>query len=124
MVGNSTGDNVDGTTNIIPKMNLDTLMAGYREILAHIYAPRHYYKRVRTFLREYKAPKMTFSLRFHEIMTIIRSSIRLGLIGKERFQYWKLMVWTALRRPTLLSQAVTLAIYGHHFRLVCEKHVV
>jgi radical SAM superfamily enzyme YgiQ (UPF0313 family) len=37
--GPLTGDNVDGTTNIIPIMNLDTLHEGYKDILANIYSP-------------------------------------------------------------------------------------
>jgi hypothetical protein len=33
------------------------------------------------------------------------------------------MLWTLLRRPRLFSRAVTLAIYGYHFRRVSELHV-
>jgi hypothetical protein len=49
--------------------------------------------------------------------------IVLGIIGKERFHYWRLLLWTAFRRPRLLPQAVTLAIYGFHFRKIVEKHL-
>lgn len=45
------GDNVDGTTNIIPIMNPSTLYEGYRHLLHYIYSPEHYYQRVRVFLR-------------------------------------------------------------------------
>ena len=38
----SSGDNVDGTTNIIPAMRLETLKEGYRRILDHIYSPAPY----------------------------------------------------------------------------------
>ncbi|TFH14927.1 MAG: DUF4070 domain-containing protein, partial [Lentisphaerales bacterium] len=48
--------------------------------------------------------------------TLPRTSYRLGFVGRERFHYWKLMVWTQLRYPQLLSYALTLAIYGYHFR--------
>ena len=55
--GGSTGDNVDGSTNIIPAgMSAGTLREGYQSILRSIYSPRHYYRRVRTFLREYRRP--------------------------------------------------------------------
>ena len=47
----------------------------------------------------------------------------LGLRGKERLQYWKLLAWTSVRRPALIPMAVTLAICGYHFRKVCELHV-
>jgi len=34
------------------------------------------------------------------------------------------MGWTLLRRPRLFPLAVTLSIYGYHFRRVCELHVL
>src|SRR5512133_3338759 len=37
LVNAFSGDNVDGSTNIIPSMGLETLQKGYREILSHIY---------------------------------------------------------------------------------------
>jgi radical SAM superfamily enzyme YgiQ (UPF0313 family) len=118
------GDNVDGTTNIIPKMNLDTLREGYQNILQHIYSPEHYYQRVKTFLREYKPPKIKASLDFEHILAFFRSVYRLGIIDKARVHYWKLLLWTLFRRPELFPLAVTFAIYGHHFRQVCEMHVL
>ena len=56
-------------------------------------------------------------------MAFFRSIVRLGIIGKERLQYWNLLFWTLFNRPKLFPQAVTLAIYGYHFRLVYERHV-
>ncbi|MBN1218623.1 MAG: DUF4070 domain-containing protein [Anaerolineae bacterium] len=114
------GDNVDGTTNIIPKMNLDLLHEGYKSILDHIYAPEHYYQRVRTFLRQYKLPKIRTAPQPQYLLAFFRSIYRLGIIGRERVHYWKLLVWTLFRRPTLFPLAVTLAIYGYHFRKVCD----
>jgi radical SAM superfamily enzyme YgiQ (UPF0313 family) len=118
------GDNVDGTTNIIPAMNLDTLREGYKNIMNHIYSPGPYYRRVKTFLREYKAPKVARKLDIQYILAFFRSVFRLGIIGKERFHYWKLVIWTLFRRPNLFPLAIELSIYGHHFRKVCELHVV
>ena len=120
----SSGDNVDGTTNIIPRMNLETLREGYQQILQHIYSPRHYYERVKTFLREYQPPQVVRAApNFQQLMAFFRSIVRLGIIGRERVQYWKLFFWTLFHRPKLITMAVTLAIYGYHFRTVCEHHV-
>jgi radical SAM superfamily enzyme YgiQ (UPF0313 family) len=116
--------NTDGTTNIIPRMDLKALSDGYKKIMGHIYSPKIYYERVRTFLKEYKAPKADIQMDFHRFMAFIRSSIRLGVFGKERFQYWKLLLWTLRKRPGLLPLAITFAIYGHHFRKVCEIHIL
>ena len=122
--GELSGDNVDGTTNIVPRMSLETLKAGYKEILTTIYAPEHYYRRIRTFLREYRRPEIRVPLRASELLAGLRSTYRLGLLGRERYQYWKLMVWTLCRRPQHVPLAITLAIYGHHFRRVAELHVL
>ncbi len=119
-----TGDNVDGTTNVIPAMNLDTLLDGYRHILAHIYSPGPYYQRVKTFLREYRPPPINVPLNLEHVLAFLRSNVQLGIIGKERFHYWKLLSWTLVRRPRLFSLAVTLAIYGYHFRRICELRVL
>ncbi len=117
------GDNVDGNTNIIPNMDLEVLREGYRNMMNHLYAPKQYYRRVKTFLREYKSPRIKARLDFQRLHAFGESIIRLGLLGKERFYYWRLMTWTLFRRPKLLPLAVTLSIYGHHFRKTCELHI-
>jgi hypothetical protein len=47
----------------------------------------------------------------------------LGVRGKERLEYWKLFFWTLFRNPRLFPDAITLAIYGHHFRRIFETYV-
>ncbi len=122
--GSTSGDNVDGTTNIVPRMSLDALREGYRRILRHIYSPKHYYQRVKTFLREYRPPKLKGRVTLADLQAFVRSIVRLGILGRERFHYWKLIAWTLLRRRGQLHVAITLAIYGHHFRKVCQRHVL
>lgn len=119
----SSGDNVDGTTNIVPAMNLETLKNGYRQILDTIYSPAPYYRRIRTFLREYRPARVRGKLQFCHLLALVRSFYRLGIVGQERFQYWKLLLWTQFRRPRLLPDAIILAITGYHFRKICERHV-
>jgi len=124
LTGQTTGDNVDGTTNIVPRMDLDALRAGYQRILRTIYAPKHYYARIKTFLREYSPPVSKGRFGFGDVKAFLRSIFRLGVLGSERFQYWKLLVWAFFRRRRAFPVAVTLAIYGHHFRRICERHVL
>ncbi|MBW1788511.1 MAG: B12-binding domain-containing radical SAM protein [Deltaproteobacteria bacterium] len=113
--------NTDGTTNIIPRMGLDLLSDGYRNIIGQIYSPKYFYGRLKTFLREYNVPKVKYVLDFQRFLALFRSGIRLGVIGRERFHYWRLLAWTLFRRPQLLPLAVTLTIYGHHFRKSCRS---
>jgi radical SAM superfamily enzyme YgiQ (UPF0313 family) len=122
LLGQLSGDNADGATNIIPAMSLDTLREGYRKILEQIYAPKNYYQRVKVFLREYRPPKVRATLGFQYRMAFLRSIYRLGILGRERFHFWRLLFWTQFHRPRLLTEAVTLAIYGYHFRKVAEQN--
>jgi radical SAM superfamily enzyme YgiQ (UPF0313 family) len=118
-----TGDNADGSTNIVPAMGLDALRQGYRWLLEQIYSPPFYYERVRTFLREYRAPEVSMRLEKEHIAAFFRSVYQLGIRGRERAHYWALLFWALFRRPELFPLAVTLAIYGFHFRQVTELHV-
>jgi radical SAM superfamily enzyme YgiQ (UPF0313 family) len=123
LVHEMSGDNVDGSTNIIPKMGLEHLQEGYRKLLAQIYAPKFYYERVLTFLREYHPPEIRIHLDVQYILALWRSIYRLGIRGVERVQYWRLFFWALFRRPRLFPLAITLAIMGFHFRQVVELHV-
>ena len=123
LVSEFSGDNVDGSTNIIPRMGLETLREGYREILSHIYAPKFYYERVLTFLREYPPPKIKFQFEPQYVLALWRSIYQLGIRGVERVHYWRLFFWTLFRRPRLFPLAITLAIMGFHFRQVATLHV-
>ena len=120
LVKTFTGDNGDGTTNIIPRMGLDSLKQGYRSIMKQIYSPKNYYRRVRVLLRELKAPDYHLPLSFQRFLALPRSAFRLGVLGRERFHYWQLLLWTLFRKPRLVPVAVTLAIFGHHYRMVSK----
>jgi radical SAM superfamily enzyme YgiQ (UPF0313 family) len=124
LVSEFSGDNVDGSTNIIPRMGIDLLREGYLEILRQIYAPKFYYERVQTFLREYQPPKIRVHWEPQYIMAFWRSIYQLGIRGVERIQYWRLFFWTLFRRPRLFPMAITFSIYGFHFRQVIELHVI
>ena len=117
------GDNVDGSTNILPKMGIETLREGYRKILDQIYAPKNYYKRVLIFLREYKPQKIRIPIEPQYLLAVWRSIYRLGIRGVERFEYWKLVFWTLFKRPRLFPMAITFSIMGFHFRQVANLHV-
>lgn len=123
LIGFTTGDNVDGTTNFVPTMNIQALLEGYRHILGTIYAPKPYYQRVKTFLLEYNPPRIKTRIRPDDLRAFFRSILHLGILGRDRRYFWNLLIWTSLRRPRLIKEAVTLAVYGFHFRKVCLLHV-
>ena len=119
LIVQTTGNNGDGTTNFIPRMNREKLHEGYKSLVGHLYAPGPYYRRIRTFLREYRPRRIPGRWNWHYLLTFVHASVRLGVFGRERFHYWGLLLWTFFRRPSLCPLAVTLSIYGHHFRKTC-----
>jgi radical SAM superfamily enzyme YgiQ (UPF0313 family) len=117
------GDNVDGRTNIIPRMPLDVLQKGYRRVMQSIYSPANYYARVKTFLREFRPSKVTVPIDFQHILALFRSILRIGILGRARIEYWRFLLWVLFRKPRLFPLAVTFTIYGFHFRRVVDLHV-
>ncbi|ODS33713.1 MAG: radical SAM domain protein [Candidatus Scalindua rubra] len=124
LLGRMTGDNADGSTNIIPNMDPDIFREGYKRILRHIYSPENYYQRIMTLFKEYKSPKIKARIKFEHIVGLLCSICRLGILGKERVQFWNLLFWTYFNRRELFPLAVTLAIYGYHFRKISELHIL
>jgi radical SAM superfamily enzyme YgiQ (UPF0313 family) len=112
------GNNTDSSINFIPKMDLSVLQKGYEDVLSRIYSPAEYYRRVRTFLNDFKPPKIRIRISRTDLQAFFKSIFVLGVVGKERTHYWKLLLWTLRYRPKLIVHAVTLAIYGFHFRKV------
>jgi len=124
LVGDSSGDNTDCSLNFVPKMDRDTLLNGYKNILKNIYSPKQYYERVRIFLKEYHPPRRRVSRpQFDQIGALVRSMWFLGVMGKERGYYWQLFLSTLLKRPRSFPASITLAVYGFHFRKVVEKYL-
>ncbi len=123
ILGSMTGDNVDGSTNIIPKMGMDTLIRGYKYIMQNIYSIENYYRRVKRFLQEFQPNRIYEQINKDRILGFIKANIKLGIFGKERKHYWKTMMWTLFHKPKLFPFVVTFAIYGYHFREICKKNL-
>jgi radical SAM superfamily enzyme YgiQ (UPF0313 family) len=124
LLKDATGDNTDYSINFIPKMRKENLINGYQKIVDTIYSPKHYYARVKSFLKEYRRPvknKAATHFDLTGIKALVRSMVYLGIIGKERFHYWKLFFWSLFTRPRLFPLAITLAVYGFHFRKTFQR---
>jgi radical SAM superfamily enzyme YgiQ (UPF0313 family) len=124
LLGEMTGDNADGLTNIIPKMDSGLLINGYHHILKEIYSPKQFYQRVKNFLMDYQPAKAAVRLEMYEIQAFFRSIYWLGIRGKERVEYWRLFFWTLFYHPKKFALAITCSIYGFHFLKVFEQHIL
>jgi radical SAM superfamily enzyme YgiQ (UPF0313 family) len=116
------GNNTDFSMNFIPKMEKGMLLKGYKSIVDTIYSPKKYYERVLTFLDQYKPAKVAVPrIKFYHILAFMRSVFRLGIIGRERPYYWRLILWSLRKRREVFPLVVALSIYGFHFRKVFQR---
>ena len=116
------GNNMDGTMNFIPKMNYKDLIAGYSGIIKTIYSQKEFYQRVKQFLNNYKPPKWGKNkIRLQEIRAFIMLLWLLGTLEKGRKYFWKLFALSIFRHPKKFPLAMTMAVYGYHFRRVAAK---
>ena len=125
LLENVSGDNTDCSMNFTPKMNRETLIDGYKQVLGTIYSPRQYYMRVKTFLKQYKPQKRRgmSHLSFWHIWVFIRSVWFLGIVDRGRWAYWRFLFSTLLKRPRSFQVSMTLAIHGFHLRRVVRKYM-
>ena len=122
LLGETAGNNTAIDLNFVPRMKSDELINGYRTILDTIYSPKNYYQRVIRLLGEYRPLHLgKFHLQPGYVGALFKSVLFLGLIGRERYHFWKLFFWSLARRPRLFPLAITYAIYGFHFRKVAEN---
>jgi radical SAM superfamily enzyme YgiQ (UPF0313 family) len=115
-----TGNNTDLSLNFIPKMNVQKLISGYKQIVTTIYDPKSYYERVMEFFKEFKPAKKKSikMLRFCYVKALFRAMFILGVLEKGRRHYWKFLMKTLIKYPRFLPEAITFAINGFHFRKI------
>lgn len=117
------GDNSDGSTNIKTKMLPGLLKQGYFKIMRSIYSPELLYPRIKTFLKEFNPKKATVTVRFNEIAAFIKSIFIMGFNPRESRYYWDLIWWTIRQDIKKFPTAITMVIYGYHFRTITERNL-
>jgi len=120
LISSGTGNNTKiSSLNFIPKMDKNVLIDGFKKISATIYSPKAYYKRIKTFLREYRPIKTKMPrLRMYHIRAFIASIWLNGIKQRGRIYFWNLIFWSLFRRPSLFPYAIGFSLVGVHFRSV------
>jgi radical SAM superfamily enzyme YgiQ (UPF0313 family) len=116
LIADSTGGNTDAFLNFIPKMNKEELIAKYRTLIKTLYSAKSYYKRINSFLRDYRPSVRGGRLSWRDIKAFLKSLVFIGIFSRSALYYWRLLIKTIILKPKALSMAVELAIQGHHFR--------
>jgi hypothetical protein len=113
-------NNVVDDTNVITRMDRDTLRRRYRQLVRTLYEPDTYYRRVRNFLAEYKEPKEQPPPTLAALLAVGRCLFWLGCIRRGRGPFWRTLLWTVFRKRESVQNFLGLAIVGYHFRKLCD----
>jgi radical SAM superfamily enzyme YgiQ (UPF0313 family) len=119
----STGNNVEVTLNFEPELDRDLLIAGYRQVLARLYAPdlESYFERCWTLLSSLgPGARPRRRVGRSEALGALRS-LRRQLLSRQAPAYLKLLGRTLRHRPEMFPEAVRLAIMGLHFQKFTEQ---
>jgi radical SAM superfamily enzyme YgiQ (UPF0313 family) len=120
IVDEANGNNTNGAINFRPVMDVNRLLEGYRSVMKRIYDHESYYDRVRHFLNEYK-PAVHLHRSFSDYKALLSSMVRQGVFDSQRSAYWKFFLDAATKYRYAFGTAITLAIMGHHFRMITDN---
>ncbi len=116
LLGESEGGNThDLRLNFLPRMELGTLLAGYKRVLSEVYSPAHYFARCLRLLKALQPHPAAFRrIRLGESRALLRSLLVQGFSSYAR-DYWKFL-WKGLTaNPRRIADLVTMAVKGHHY---------
>ncbi len=114
--GEATGNNThDFRLNFVPRMDVRTLLAGYRRVLSEIYRPDRYFERCLDLLKVLKTHRTSRRrIGVSEIRAVLLSLVR-QTFSRYSWSYWRFLVRGLLTRPSMVAETVTMAVKGHHF---------
>jgi radical SAM superfamily enzyme YgiQ (UPF0313 family) len=124
LLGESTGNNTNCSLNFVPKMDAARLVEGYQSIMRTIYKPAVYYQRVLDSLKR-TTGQGSEPTRFDipsAIAAFVRLTIKLGVLDRERREFWRFLARTAARHRDQFPQSMRLAAMGYHFRKLNEAY--
>jgi radical SAM superfamily enzyme YgiQ (UPF0313 family) len=117
----STGNNTEAVLNFIPKLDKEFLISGYKRLMWTLYEPTTYYRRVLTFLGEYRPRGPRLRLTLSDIRAFLKSLWMMGVLHRGRRAFWKYLATVMVRHPSKLAPAIALAIHGFHYRMVAQR---
>jgi len=120
----ATGNNTIATVNFIPKMDVDTLIAGYQRIMRTIYKPSEYYRRALDSLQ--RVPQdIPEAHQYHGIKAVkafLRIAFKLGVLDAERREFWRFFLEAARTHHDRMTELLRHAAMAYHFRKLNESY--
>jgi hypothetical protein len=124
LLGESSGNNTNCALNFVPKMDATRLVEGYQSIMRTIYKPSEYYQRALDSLKR-TTQEVPEPVRVKVISggaALLRVVLKLGVLDRERREFWRFLARTAARHHDQFPQSMRLAAMGYHFRKLNEAY--
>jgi len=120
----ASGNNTVATLNFIPKMDVEKLITGYQRIMRTIYKPSEYYQRALDSLKRtaQDLPDPSRVKIVSGVAAFTRMIIKLGVIDRERREFWRFLGRTIARHRDQFPESMRLAAMGYHFRKLNEAY--
>jgi len=120
------GNNTSISLNFLPRMDATKLVEGYRSVLKQIYASDAYYRRIKLYLSRIQAASREKRVKERWLTranarALVHSIIRQGVLGRQRWSYWKFLAAAATRYRHSFGTAMTLAVMGYHFQVMTRR---
>ena len=124
LLGESSGNNTNCALNFVPRMDAQRLVEGYQSIMRTIYKPSEYYKRALDSLRRtaQEVPEPARIKLISGLTALMRVIVKLGVLDRERREFWRFMVRTLARHRDQFPASMRLAAMGYHFRKLNEAY--
>jgi radical SAM superfamily enzyme YgiQ (UPF0313 family) len=124
LLGESSGNNTNCALNFVPRMDAARLVAGYQSIMRTIYKPSEYYQRALDSLRRtaQEVPEPVRVKFLSSVAALLRLLLRLGVLDRERREFWRFLGRTIFSHHDQLPQSLRLAAMGYHFRKLNEAY--
>ena len=111
--------------NFESRMGDALLLAGYARVLAGLYSPEQYVDRCLAFLETADdANRPGRVLRRQDVHTALRAAVRLGLLGRWKRQFWRLIARALPHGLQGLGWAVAHAVLGEHLIRYTDEDVL
>ncbi len=107
----------------VPLIDPDTLLDRHRKTVELLNSPQVFFERCLTFFNHRKRqPVGSMPIRMQEVRAFFRSIWRQGVWNRNyRSEYWKFLFQVLIKHPASLSDAVRLAVQGHHLILTTQR---
>jgi radical SAM superfamily enzyme YgiQ (UPF0313 family) len=114
-----------GLTNVVTKLPVAQMVAGYSRVLETLYHPEGFFRRCRENIARWNpAAGSMRPLVGRDLACAWRAMRGQGITSHYRRAYWQFLRWVARHHPAKIGRAIAQAAAGHHYITYTRNVVV